>query len=103
MRLCHNTQAVGVAVKAHRNVAAVLGRQAREIFGVRRPHAVVDIETVGRIAHCDHFGTEFMEDVGRNVIRCSIGAVDQNAKALKIGAEVDRRLAELDVPARRIV
>ena len=39
-------QAVRVAVEAHRDVAAVLGGKAREVLGVGRAHAVVDVEAV---------------------------------------------------------
>lgn len=96
-------QAVRVAVEAHRDVAAVLGGKAREVLGVGRAHAVVDVEAVWSVAHGDHFGAEFVEDVGRNVIGGAVGAVDENAQALEVRAEIDRRLAELDVAAGRIV
>ena len=96
-------QAVRVAVEAHRDVAAVLGGKAREVLGVGRAHAVVDVEAVWSVAHGDHFGAEFVEDVGRNVIGGAVGTVDENAQALEVRAEIDRRLAELDVAAGRIV
>jgi len=70
---------------------------------VGRAHAVVDVEAVWSVAHGDHFGAEFVEDVGRNVIGGAVGAVDENAQALEVRAEIDRRLAELDVAAGRIV
>ena len=66
-------------------------------------YASVDIESVRSIPYCNHFCTELVKDIGSNVIRCTIGTIDQYAKALKVSTEVDRRLTELNVATCSII
>ncbi len=51
----------------------------------------------------DHFGAEFVEHVGRDLVAGAVRAVDDDAPATQIEFARKRALAELDVAARRVV
>ena len=50
-------QAVGIAIKRHAVVRAVLLNCRQQGLGVGRAHVAIDVESIGRTANGDHFGT----------------------------------------------
>ena len=50
-----------------------------------------------------HIGAEFVENVRRNMVSGTVGAVDEDAHAFEVDRIVDRRLAEFDVAAACVV
>lgn len=75
-------ETVCVPVKAHRHLTARGPALLRQMLGVCRPDAAIDVEAVWRIADRDHIGAKLMKDIRRNVIGRTIGAVDEDLQAL---------------------
>ena len=75
-------ETVCVPVKAHRHLTAGGPALLRQMLGVCRPNAAIDVEAVRRIADRDHIGAKLMKDIRRNVIGRTVGAVDEDLQAL---------------------
>ena len=66
-------------------------------------NTTIDIEAVRGSPFSDDVCAKFMKNIRRNMVRRTVGAVDVDPHALEIDLLADRRLAEFDVAARRIV
>ncbi|MPN57617.1 hypothetical protein SDC9_205311 [bioreactor metagenome] len=96
-------QAVGVAVERDAEVGAGQAHFVGEVFGVGRPHAVVDVEAVGLVADGHDLGAEFVEDMRGNVVGGAVSAIDQDSQALEIEFGREGALAKLDVTTGGVV
>ena len=72
-------------------------------LGMGRSAAVVDVGAVGRDAERDHFGAQFPQRLGRDVVGGAIGAIDRDLEAVEPQMIGKGRLGEMDIAAARIV
>ena len=71
--------------------------------GCVAPHAGVDVDAVGLGADGHHFRAELVEHRRRDVVARAVRAVDDDLPALEVEVGGKGALAELDVPARRVL
>ena len=64
---------------------------------------MVDVEPIGVTANRDHLGTQFVEHLGCDLIRRTMGTIHNNLHALERQVIGERALAEFNVPARRVI
>ena len=71
--------AVGIAVEGNANVGTQLAHLVAHDLGVRGPAAFIDVYAVGLVADLDHFGAQFPQRSGRNLVGRAIGGIDDHA------------------------
>ena len=72
-------------------------------FRVGSANAFVDVQAIGRTPDGDDIGTQFMKNLGCNLIGCAIGSIHHNFHALQAKVIAESAFAKLDVPTRSIV
>ena len=95
--LVGDQHAVGIAVERDADIGSHLAHLAAERFRRRRPAIVIDVEAVGFDADRHHVGAEFPECVGRNAVCGAVGAVDDDAQAIKRKIARQGALGEFNV------
>ena len=95
--------AVAVAVEGDAQVRAGVQHLARQFFRHGRTAFLVDVQSVGRYADGADFRAEFLEHVRRDVVRGTVGAIDDDFQAAQFQARADGALAEFDIAPGRVV
>ncbi len=69
-------QTVAIAIQCNPRIGLV--RQHGFAHRLRRccPHVIVDIQAIRHVANADYFSTQLMEHLGRHLIRCTMGTID---------------------------
>ena len=96
-------QAIGVAVQCDAIVSPMRQHRRHHGLGVGGPHALVDVEPVGRAAHGHHLGTQLLEHLGGHLVGRAMRGIDHQLQAFEAELGVDRAFAKFNVTTRRIV
>ena len=100
-RVSHD-QAVRIAIQRNADITPSFENLFGQGFGVRGAHAIINVESIGSIAHRKHIRAQFVIDGRSHVIRRAVGAVDQNSQAFKIHIAVNCGLTKFNVATRSV-
>ena len=70
---------------------------------MRRAAALVNVETIRMIEFARDLGTEFVEHRRGNLVGSAVSGIDINLHPLEVDLAGNRRLAELDITAGRVI
>ena len=96
-------QTVGIAIQRNTQIGTVIFHRLHQRFGVGCADFVVDVETIGRATDGNHFRTQFMKHLGRDVVRRTVCRINHHFHAFERQVMRKSALAKLDVTPCRIV
>src|ERR1700684_1990042 len=95
--LVDNDDPVGSAGERDAEIGAHFPHLSAKCVGSGRTAFTIDVETVGLHADGDDIGTEFPQGFGSDAVSRTIGAVNDNAEALKREVARQGPLGEFNV------